>query len=213
MKSLHTLIMRGSIALAIGVAAINSAYAKGSDDLNASGVKLRGDGTVDDTQPASAVNTPTSGGVKLRGDGSVDDTQPGVTTNTPSVSTGLKLRGDGTVDDTQPGVTTNTPSVSTGLKLRGDGTVDDTQPGATTANPGLGGVKLRGDGSVDDSPAATTRTRTFVTTRDAVGNAVTTRTEQRFDGAGVLVRERVKIERPSVADDRITGIDRMRRGG
>ncbi len=49
-------------------------------------------------------------GVKLRGDGTVDDTQPGVAravrrTGLDDIGpNGLKLRGDGTVDDAQPGV-------------------------------------------------------------------------------------------------------------
>ncbi|HNB77678.1 MAG TPA: hypothetical protein PLT94_04080, partial [Rhodocyclaceae bacterium] len=55
------------------------------------GLKLRGDGTIDDTQPRSAN---TVGGVKLRGNGTVDDTQPGGTT-----VGGVKRRGDGSIDD------------------------------------------------------------------------------------------------------------------
>ncbi|MEB3354297.1 MAG: hypothetical protein VKM34_08695 [Cyanobacteriota bacterium] len=38
-------------------------------------VKLRGDGSIDDSQPSGL--TQTSGGFKLRGDGTVDDSQPG----------------------------------------------------------------------------------------------------------------------------------------
>ena len=38
-------------------------------------VKLRGDGSVDDSQPNGLI--PANGGFKLRGDGSIDDSQPG----------------------------------------------------------------------------------------------------------------------------------------
>jgi hypothetical protein len=76
------------------------------------GVKLRGDGTVDDTQPR-AVGAPRRAGL--------DDLGP----------KGLKLRGDGTVDDTQPGVARrpNDDIGADGLKRRGDGSIDDNQPG------------------------------------------------------------------------------------
>ena len=38
-------------------------------------VKLRGDGSVDDSQPNGLIRA--NGGLKLRGDGSIDDSQPG----------------------------------------------------------------------------------------------------------------------------------------
>jgi hypothetical protein len=70
------------------------------------GLKLRGDGTVDDEQPSIGgtleLLTQTQSGVKLRGDGTVDDSQSGTVA---SPQTGVvKLRGDSTVDDTQPSV-------------------------------------------------------------------------------------------------------------
>ena len=52
-----------------------------SDDLNADGVKLRGDGSIDDDQPNA--------------DGSISDDDIG--------EDGLKHRGDGSIDDDQTG--------------------------------------------------------------------------------------------------------------
>lgn len=52
-----------------------------SDDINADGVKLRGDGSVDDDQPNA--------------DGSISDDEIG--------DDGLKHRGDGSIDDDQTG--------------------------------------------------------------------------------------------------------------
>ncbi|MEQ1783134.1 MAG: hypothetical protein ABMA14_17390 [Hyphomonadaceae bacterium] len=52
-----------------------------SDDLNADGVKLRGDGSIDDDQPnaggAASDDDIGDDGLKHHGDGSVDDDQTG----------------------------------------------------------------------------------------------------------------------------------------
>jgi len=55
---------------------------------NAAGVKLRGNGTVDDNS-----NDRNASGVKLRGDGTVDDN------GNDSNKSGVKRRGDGSIDD------------------------------------------------------------------------------------------------------------------
>lgn len=57
---------------------------------------------------AQSVSNDIVNGVKLRGDGSVDDTQPGAPVVTPGPVSGtpvvvIKRRGDGSIDDTQPG--------------------------------------------------------------------------------------------------------------
>jgi hypothetical protein len=73
-----------SIAVAVGgLAGAGMAKATGLDDFGPNGLKLRGDGTVDDTQPRAraAVSAPRGvndigpNGLKLRGDGTVDDNQ------------------------------------------------------------------------------------------------------------------------------------------
>jgi len=138
---------------------------RGLGEFNEAGQKLRGDGTVDDSQPGQ-VRTPgdddfNAAGQKLRGDGTVDDSQPGQVRTTGDDdfnAAGQKLRGDGTVDDSQPGQVRTAGDDdfnAAGQKLRGDGTVDDSQPGQVRT-PGdddfnAAGQKLRGDGSVDDS--------------------------------------------------------------
>ncbi len=69
-----------------------------------------------------SVSSDTSVGIKLRGDGTVDDTQPNAANTTQTTS--LKLRGDGTIDDDQPGMGAEVQAQNQ-IKLRGDGTVDD----------------------------------------------------------------------------------------
>ena len=66
--------------------------------------------------------------VKLRGDGSVDDSQPGGLRDDFVQIDGVfvKLRGDGSVDDSQPN---GLIRANGGFKLRGDGSIDDSQPG------------------------------------------------------------------------------------
>ena len=66
--------------------------------------------------------------VKLRGDGSVDDSQPGGLRDDFVQIDGVfvKLRGDGSVDDSQPN---GLIRANVGFKLRGDGSIDDSQPG------------------------------------------------------------------------------------
>lgn len=72
-------------------------------------------------------------GVKLRGDGSVDDTQPGAPSGGNDIVNGVKLRGDGSVDDSQPGNATGSDDVVNGVKRRGDGSIDDNStPGSET---------------------------------------------------------------------------------
>jgi hypothetical protein len=82
----------------LGVMSVSYGYAaQGADDFTSAGVKLRADGTVDDTQAArEQMAASSSAGIKLRGDGTVDDTQPGAMAAAPSAE---KLRGDGTADD------------------------------------------------------------------------------------------------------------------
>ena len=57
-----------AILISSALLSIGGSYAQ-SNDFNSAGVKLRGDGSVDDTQRVK-----TEADVKLRGDGSVDDT-------------------------------------------------------------------------------------------------------------------------------------------
>lgn len=83
---------------------------------------------------AQSVSDDIVNGVKLRGDGSVDDTQPGIVGGATG-GTGLKLRGDGSVDDTQPGSPAGSDDVVGGVKRRGDGSIDDNStPGSETGD-------------------------------------------------------------------------------
>lgn len=66
--------------------------------LLANGVKLRGDGTIDDNSHGVRGLDDFLNGVKLRGDGSIDDNSTGASGSDDFVN-GVKLRGDGTVDD------------------------------------------------------------------------------------------------------------------
>ncbi|WP_043759077.1 hint domain-containing protein [Aeromonas taiwanensis] len=109
----------------------------GVDAVDADGNKLRGDGTVDD----NGVDAVDADGNKLRGDGTVDDN--GVDAVDAS---GNKLRGDGTVDDNGNKLRGDGTVDDNGNKLRGDGTVDDNGVDAVDAS----GNKLRGNGTVDD---------------------------------------------------------------
>ncbi|GEM_PF-5210378 len=111
------------------------------DLLSANGVKLRGDGTVDDNSTTRQIRGIDDfvNGVKLRGDGTVDDN--GVDDNVG----GIDLRGDGTPEDNTPG----------GVDLRGDGTVEDNSAssggdrssGGSSSGGGSGGS---GGNSTDD---------------------------------------------------------------
>lgn len=144
----HTSFLSVIIALAAVALVSNAgvAYAKqGADDATQSPgqtqtLKLRGDGTVDDTQLTPGNINPTTG-VKLRGDGTVDDSAgpSSPSSSSDDQSQGVKLRGDGTVDDTQPS------AQSAGVKLRGDGTVDDTQPTGQTDDSNDDDSSVRGD--------------------------------------------------------------------
>ena len=82
-KSSQSIRLLGSALLAslLLTAGFAQAQTTTSDDVR-NGVKLRGNGTVDDTQRGATAPTGTPVGVKLRGDGSVDDTQPGRTSTT-----------------------------------------------------------------------------------------------------------------------------------
>lgn len=106
---------------------------KGRDAVDASGNKLRGDGSIDD----NGVDAVDANGNKLRGDGSIDDNGVDAVD-----ANGNKLRGDGSIDDNGVDAVD-----ANGNKLRGDGSVDDNGVDAVNAK----GNKLRGDGSVDDS--------------------------------------------------------------
>lgn len=70
-----------------------------NDDLIARGVKLRGDGSIDDNSSISrSSSNDIVNGVKLRGDGTIDDNLPRHSGQDDIVN-GVKLRGDGSVDD------------------------------------------------------------------------------------------------------------------
>lgn len=72
-----------------------------NDDLIANGIKLRGDGTIDDNSTLVRSSDDFVNGVKLRGDGTVDDNSPRHSGQDDSVN-GINLRGDGSVDDNTP---------------------------------------------------------------------------------------------------------------
>ena len=97
-----------------------------SDDFNEQGLKLRGDGSIDDSQPGisrSRSDDFNAQGLKLRGDGSIDDSQPGTTGSSSDDlnAQGLKLRGDGSVDDSQPsGSLSRLQSLNDGTALSGE---------------------------------------------------------------------------------------------
>ncbi|MFQ2174122.1 hypothetical protein ACK345_13210 [Aeromonas rivipollensis] len=84
---------------------------KGRDAVDASGNKLRGDGSIDD----NGVDAVDANGNKLRGDGSIDDNGVDAVD-----ANGNKLRGDGSIDDNGVDAVD-----ANGNKLRGDGSVDD----------------------------------------------------------------------------------------
>jgi hypothetical protein len=97
MKTRMTTPKHSSLALIIGAMFSVGVMAAGLDDLNTNGIKLRGDGSVDDNQIGLSLSDMIFG-VKLRGDGSVDDSQPGTTSASNDIVNGVKLRGDGSVD-------------------------------------------------------------------------------------------------------------------
>lgn len=113
------------------------------DLLLANGVKLRGDGTVDDNSRQISGLDDFVNGVKLRGDGSIDDNSAAGSSD--DFVNGIKLRGDGTVDDNLPrnsGIDNN----AGGVDLRGDGTVDDN----SASSGGGSGSGSSGQGGSDD---------------------------------------------------------------
>jgi hypothetical protein len=69
----------------------------GSDDSSSSGSGSDDTSTSSDDDIVIIEGVP----VKLRGDGSIDDSQP---SGLESTGSGLKLRGDGSIDDSQPGI-------------------------------------------------------------------------------------------------------------
>lgn len=133
----------------------------GDDSVRVStGVKLRGDGTIDDdfagARRASARSFDDRvNGVKLRGDGSVDDNGvSGRSGISDDFVGGVKLRGDGSVDDNGiSGRDGSSDDFVGGVKLRGDGSIDDNGASSRSgvSDDFVGGVKLRGDGSIDDN--------------------------------------------------------------
>ncbi|MDO8592993.1 MAG: hypothetical protein Q7R92_04485 [bacterium] len=107
------------------------------DILLANGVKLRGDGTVDDNSRQIRGLDDLVSGIKLRGDGTVDDNLPG-RSGVDDLVNGVRLRGDGTVDDSPVGTRVSDDLVN-GVNLRGDGTVDDNSAGSGGSSSGSGG--------------------------------------------------------------------------
>lgn len=190
-------------AVLVGMFMAGGVYAAGLDDFG--GLKLRGNGTVDDSQPGVATSSDDIvGGIKFRGDGSVDDSQPGQAGGSDDIVGGVKLRGDGSVDDSQPTQSSVDDDIVNGVKVRGDGSVDDSQPG--TASPK---IKLRNtafavnaDGSTTETTTKTTtvnnntlRTRVETVTRTPGGSKLSrTRVDTRFNEAGEIVRQRFKVK-------------------
>ena len=71
-----------------------------SNDIGSDGLKRRGDGSIDDSQPGEASHNDDIGsdGLKRRGDGSIDDSQPGQENGDRHQMRGLN-RGHGNRDD------------------------------------------------------------------------------------------------------------------
>lgn len=179
----------------------NIVVAAESDDLNADGVKLRGDGSIDDSQPgAVAGSDDIVDGVKLRGDGSVDDSQPGAA---PVVNVETTVNEDGTTTVTRSvslSATGEAPNRSRSTESTFD--ADGALVGRTRTD-----VRTNADGVV-------VRERT--TTLERVdGEMVRTRSDIRRNDAGDIVRSRERIEtrdRPEIAGvERIEKIERRER--
>ena len=92
-----TFTQTGAAGLAVGSSAKLQVSVPANSTVSLGTVK------VDDSsaRPSSVKVTanPGAASVKLRGDGSVDDSQNGASTNDDTNAAGVKLRGDGTVDD------------------------------------------------------------------------------------------------------------------
>lgn len=92
-----TFTQTGAAGLAVGTSAKLQVNVPANSTVSLGTVK------VDDSsaRPSSVKVTanPGAASVKLRGDGSVDDSQNGASTSDDTNAAGVKLRGDGTVDD------------------------------------------------------------------------------------------------------------------
>jgi hypothetical protein len=91
-----TFTQTGAAGLAVGSSAKLQVNVPANSTVSLGTVK------VDDNsaRPSSVkVTTNPGAAVKLRGDGSVDDSQNGASTSDDTNAAGVKLRGDGTVDD------------------------------------------------------------------------------------------------------------------
>ena len=91
-----TFTQTGAAGLAVGTSAKLQVNVPANSTVSLGTVK------VDDSsaRPSSVKVTANPGAaVKLRGDGSVDDSQNGASTSDDTNAAGVKLRGDGTVDD------------------------------------------------------------------------------------------------------------------
>lgn len=164
--------------------ALNGGFVGAADDINADGLKLRGDGTVDDTQPGTArTRSDLVNGIKLRGDGSVDDSQP--TGAHPIRTVETIVNDDGSATTTSTRDLTATGAAPSRLR-----TVETTR---------------------DESGNLVERTRTDIRTnaddvvvRERVstveivdGQAIHTRTDIRRNDAGEIIRSRERVESAS----------------
>lgn len=175
------------------------------------------------TVGAAGADDFTAEGVKLRGDGSIDDSQPGAVAASGDIVNGVKLRGDGTVDDSQPGAApvftaetvTNPDGSTTVIRVR---TLEAT--GAAPARTRTVETTRDADGALMERTRSDLRTNVDgIAVREKVdslqiidGTAVRTRSDIRRNDAGDIIRSRERVqtvERPaSTSGDRPARVER-----
>ena len=120
-----TFTQTGAAGLAIGTSAKLQVNVPANSTVSLGTVK------VDDNsaRPSYVKVTANPGAaVKLRGDGSVDDSQNGASTNDDTNAAGVKLRGDGTVDDNGVDDANDDSGDDNGGSGKGKSVSDDKKP-------------------------------------------------------------------------------------